>query len=148
MVKCLNSTLDATCSTSNNLVKFVEVVTTDLNGIQRFACFPHGAASLNVQYRMTVDQPQPSGNGWASFIDGVPYETNGFAAYLIWEGAEHVADDSCSGSWGGFAAFSESQSWDRWTKSTLTWTTVQSSYLDAGCWVPSGGNPGTFYFSR
>jgi hypothetical protein len=145
LVRCgPHGNADGTCSLSNNLVLYVEVE----SGLNNFACFPHGAGSLNTQYKMTVDQPQPASDGWSSFIDGVPYERNGFVQYVIAESSEHTGTDSCSGSWSAFGAFAESTVWQRWIKSSLTWYTVQSDYLSAGCWIATSGPPGAFYFSR
>lgn len=145
-VKCASGyNVDGTCSLSNNLVFFVEVEST----LNNYACFPHGQASENQQHKFTVDQAQPSGDAWTAFIDGNLYEHNGFVQYFISESAEYSGSASCSNLYSGTGAFSESlQQWQRWIKSTLTWFTVQSDYLSAGCWVATGGPPNTFYLSR
>jgi hypothetical protein len=127
----------------NDLVKFVEIIVAS-----SATCFNHGPASTGVQYTMTVDQGQPGSNEWFSFIDGHYHEHNNFVQYLIAESTEHTDTDSCSG-WSAFAAFGEvSPRWQRFIRASLSWYTVQSSYLSAGCWTPSGGPPNAFYFSH
>lgn len=145
VLKCgLNAGIDGTCSQMNNLVKFVE---TRISG--SYACHQHGAASTGVQYTATVDQGQPGSNEWFSFIEGSPYEHHpGFAQWYIQEAAEHTGSDSCSGWAAAFTFGEETQRWQRFIRSSLSWFTVQSSFLSPGCWSMAGAPPSWFSFTH
>lgn len=138
-----NIALDGTCSSSNNLVKFVEI----LNG-GVYTCYPHGAASARYIYNVSVQNA--SSTTWYAFINGTSYESLSMpAAVAIAESGEHTPSNSCSG-WSASATYANSSAypWQRFIKSSLTWFNVQSSYASAGCWTLTGGPPSPFTISH
>jgi hypothetical protein len=143
VVRCgSSSSLDGTCSLTNNTVKFVEK---EVNG--SYTCYAHGSAALNFDHAAVLQNA--SGTTWSTVLDGVTYETNSFTQYGIYEQGEHAGSDSCTG-WSGSARFAANASypWQRYVQSGATWKTVQSSFSSPGCWSISGGPPGSFTISH
>lgn len=138
LVKCgVNTSLDGACSLSNNLVKFVEI-----QNSSGYHCYAHGDASTGFEYDPGVHITDGT---WYSFISGTSYETTTFgSATLIIEGGEHTNTTSCSG-WTGSAVFAGDSShvWQRYDLNAHG-TDVQSASTNNGCWLVSGGPPGSF----
>jgi len=143
LVRCgSGADLDATCSTSNNLVLYVEII--DSTG--HATCYQHGSASTGTEYVPVVQNA--SGTTWYAYISGTAYEHTSMSTYGILEGAEYTGS-SCSG-WSGSVTYAGDSTypWQRFIKSTLSWYTVQTSYNDGGCWTESGSLPGSFSYSN
>lgn len=131
------TSLDGTCSLSNNFIKFVEK---EVNYV--YTCYPHGAATLSTTYNPLV--VSYTGNSWSAQIDSTAYESNSFTQYMITEGAEHAGTDSCTGGWAASGFFAGLGAWQRYHQGSGTWKTVQSSYISEGCWTIAGGPPSSF----
>lgn len=144
IAKCASGyTLDGTCSTSNNVILFVE---TNNNGA--YHCYSHGAASLNTEY---VPSEHVSGSTWYSFISGTGYETlsMGTQAAIILEGGEHTLSGVACSSWSASARFAgdSNKPWQRFNLQAQG-ITVGSSQTNFGCYTITGGPPGTFNISN
>jgi hypothetical protein len=144
LVRCgVNANIDATCSLTNNLVKYIEII---VDGHAH--CFPHGGVSI-TSTQMTAVQ-NPSGNVWYGWLSNIQYESNTFTQYFITESAELVGSnvDLCTTADQGNALFANSVNWPwlRWRQGT-GWIHVQSAYLSSGCWTVYGGPPSSFNFS-
>lgn len=141
------TTLDGTCSTSNNYVLYVERIPT--TGVQDAVCYPHGQDSVPSYHLFTVDSP--SGNGtWQAYIDGSLEEgQSGYTNQVrISEWGEDSQHDnySCSG-WGGTAYF---DSWQRYNYPNNQWTTVQQASTESvnNCWSVTNVSNGSFSVSH
>jgi hypothetical protein len=142
---------DGTCSLSNNLVKYVEIITPSSSGV----CYPHGGTSTGtaVDARVSWEGVDNFGNeDWEASLDGTVEENlmgGMYGAQYILEGGEHAVGpnlDSCNTSdWGGTnkATFASSQAWQR-QQPGFTWFTIQSASTSSGCWTVSGGPPNSF----
>lgn len=142
VVKCFNgANVDGTCSTTGNLVRYVET----FNG-SSYTCYPKGSTSFGTDARFTVQRTQS--NTWYAFIAGVqdthPLTGMNNATYLI-EGGEYTS--SCSGTWSASATYGLSTVWGRYNGSA--YVNVQSSYNHFDCsWTASGGPTGSWTMSR
>jgi hypothetical protein len=141
LVICGSGTsIDGTCSLSNNFVKYVE----RYNG-SSYTCYPHGSASFNTSYLATVDNS--SGNGtWSAYISGTLYEAqSGYDNNVNVDEWGEYTDTSCSG-WSDSTGFS---SWQSYNYSANTWSTVGSANNGTtGCWTTSGLSSGSFSVSN
>jgi hypothetical protein len=137
-----STSLDGTCSLSDNFVKFVERSPHDGSPA---VCYPHGNNFFNTANFFTLQNI--GGNGtWYAYIDGDQKEgqsgyTNGVRISESGENSQRN-DYSCAG-WSGSATFS---SWQRDNYSTHTWSTVQSAqtFNTNNCWSVGGVSNGTF----
>lgn len=142
IVRCGSSAnVDGTCSLSNNLVKYVERIPATGSPV----CYPHGAASLNTSYLLTVDDSANSGT-WQAYIDGVLQE--GQSGYTSSVGIEEWGEYTGTGCSGWSAAASIS-TWQRYNYSLNSWITVQSASLrNDGCWSVGSVSSGNFSVSH
>lgn len=135
-----STSLDGTCSLTNNGVKYVE----RYNG-SSYVCFPHGAASLDVAYKASLTDTSGGAGIYYSYIDGTQYE--GQSGYnnnvTIYEWAEETDGVSCGLAWDGNVTH---ETWQRWNGSS--WVTVGSSNSQQTCWSVGALSSGTFNTSK
>jgi hypothetical protein len=145
-VRCASGySLDGTCSTSNNLVNFVEV-----GQFGVLTCYPKGSVGLGTTHTYSVTNTSPNADRWLAYIDGVA-DTNGLSmntADFLVEGTEHTTPGQ-GGSYAVNVSWGSGLAWQRWNRSS--WATVQSAYVlitSGSGWSVTGAPPGVWSVSH
>jgi hypothetical protein len=142
-VRCGNDqSLDGTCATVNNQVRYIEIVNST-----GFHCYPKGVVGNSVNDVYTVKKDAGS-NTWRAFISAVadPHTVDMLTLQIV-EGGEYTG--GCGDSVNVPAVtYGVTQAWQRHTGAN--WFTVQSSYTTGTVcgYVPSGGPTGQWTITK